>query len=113
MIGAFYQPKAVAISLEALSTLPPNEFLAGMAEVVKYGVIRDPESQLGPEDVEDGSAGTGASRYNLGCKVHHPEYGVGTVIGVEGSGEKMKLTVSFSIYGSKKFVPRYARLEKI
>jgi shikimate kinase/3-dehydroquinate synthase len=43
MIGAFYQPKAVAISLEALQTLPPQEFLAGLAEVVKYGVIRDPE----------------------------------------------------------------------
>src|SRR5690606_32337261 len=43
MIGAFYQPKAVAIRLEALSTLPADEFLSGMAEVVKYGVIRDPE----------------------------------------------------------------------
>ncbi len=51
--------------------------------------------------------------YTLGCKVHHPEYGVGTVIGVEGRGERAKLTVSFSIYGSKKFVPRFARLEKI
>ncbi|HLP41780.1 MAG TPA: 3-dehydroquinate synthase family protein, partial [Fibrobacteria bacterium] len=41
MVGAFYQPKAVAISLEALATLPQQEFLAGLAEVVKYGVIRD------------------------------------------------------------------------
>jgi shikimate kinase/3-dehydroquinate synthase len=41
MIGAFYQPKAVAISLDALSTLPHGEFLSGMAEVVKYGMIRD------------------------------------------------------------------------
>jgi 3-dehydroquinate synthase len=41
MIGAFYQPKAVAISLEALNTLPEREFLSGLAEVVKYGVIRD------------------------------------------------------------------------
>ncbi len=51
--------------------------------------------------------------YPLGCKVHHPEYGVGTVIEVEGSGDGQKLTVSFSIYGSKKFLPRYARLERI
>ncbi len=51
--------------------------------------------------------------YTLGCKVHHPEYGVGTVIGVEGRGETQKLTVSFSIHGSKKFLPRYAHLEKI
>ena len=41
LIGAFYQPKAVAISLEALATLPKQEFLAGLAEVVKYGMIRD------------------------------------------------------------------------
>jgi 3-dehydroquinate synthase len=41
MLGAFYQPKAVAIGLDALSTLPDQEFLAGLAEVVKYGVIRD------------------------------------------------------------------------
>jgi 3-dehydroquinate synthetase len=41
MLGAFWQPKAVAISLDALTTLPDQEFLAGLAEVVKYGVIRD------------------------------------------------------------------------
>jgi shikimate kinase / 3-dehydroquinate synthase len=43
LIGAFYQPRAVAISLEALKTLPKDEFLSGLAEVVKYGVIRDRE----------------------------------------------------------------------
>ncbi len=41
LIGAFYQPKAVVISLEALTTLPSVEYLSGLAEVVKYGVIGD------------------------------------------------------------------------
>ncbi|HEY6011725.1 MAG TPA: 3-dehydroquinate synthase [Nitrospirota bacterium] len=41
MIGAFYQPKKVLMDLGALTTLPRDEFLAGMAEVIKYGVIRD------------------------------------------------------------------------
>jgi len=41
MIGAFYQPKKVLMDLTALKTLPREEFLAGMAEVIKYGVIRD------------------------------------------------------------------------
>ncbi len=41
MLGAFYQPKAVAIGLDALASLPDREFLSGLAEVVKYGVIRD------------------------------------------------------------------------
>ena len=41
MIGAFYQPRAVLINLEVLNTLDPQEYLAGLAEVVKYGVIWD------------------------------------------------------------------------
>lgn len=43
MIGAFYQPKAVIIDTETLSTLPAREFAAGMAEVIKYGIIYDAE----------------------------------------------------------------------
>ena len=41
MIGAFYQPQAVFISLEMLGSLPDREFKAGLAEVVKYGAIMD------------------------------------------------------------------------
>jgi 3-dehydroquinate synthase len=41
LIGAFYQPRHVHIDVATLDTLPAREFSAGMAEVVKYGVIRD------------------------------------------------------------------------
>jgi 3-dehydroquinate synthase len=41
MIGAFYQPKKVIMDLDALKTLPREELLSGMAEVIKYGVTRD------------------------------------------------------------------------
>lgn len=41
MIGAFYQPKLVLADTDTLKTLPPREFSAGVAEVVKYGLIRD------------------------------------------------------------------------
>ncbi len=41
MIGAFYQPKSVIIDTNCLSTLPAREFAAGMAEVIKYGIIYD------------------------------------------------------------------------
>ena len=41
MIGAFYQPKLVVIATETLSTLPEREFIAGLAEVIKYGLIMD------------------------------------------------------------------------
>lgn len=43
MIGAFYQPKAVVIDLASLTTLPVREFNAGMAEVIKYGILGDSE----------------------------------------------------------------------
>lgn len=42
MIGAFYQPLAVITDTDTLSTLPARELSAGLAEVVKYGLIRDP-----------------------------------------------------------------------
>jgi 3-dehydroquinate synthase len=42
MIGAFHQPMLVLMDIDVLRTLPREEFLAGMAEVIKYGVIRDP-----------------------------------------------------------------------
>ncbi len=41
MIGAFYQPRRVVIDTATLSTLPPRELSAGMAEVIKYGLIND------------------------------------------------------------------------
>jgi len=43
MIGAFHQPKKVLMDLSVLASLPKEEFLSGMAEVIKYGVIRDAE----------------------------------------------------------------------
>ena len=41
MIGAFYQPRGVIIDISCLKTLPDNELSAGLAEVIKYGLIND------------------------------------------------------------------------
>lgn len=41
MIGAFYQPQLVLADTDTLNTLPDEELSAGMAEVIKYGLIRD------------------------------------------------------------------------
>ncbi len=43
LIGAFHQPKLVMIDPDTLQTLPLREFGAGLAEVIKYGVIGDPD----------------------------------------------------------------------
>ncbi len=41
LVGAFYQPKLVLCDLDSLKTLPPREFVSGLAEVIKYGIIFD------------------------------------------------------------------------
>jgi len=41
MIGSFHQPSAVIADIEILKTLPERQFRAGMAEVIKYGIIKD------------------------------------------------------------------------
>lgn len=41
MIGAFYQPQSVIIDIDSLQSLPDRELSAGMAEVIKYGLIYD------------------------------------------------------------------------
>lgn len=42
LIGAFHQPELVLIDTDTLQTLPPREFSAGLAEVIKYGATCDP-----------------------------------------------------------------------
>ena len=43
MVGAFHMPKLVYANVSALKTLPPEQFSAGMGEVIKHGLIRDRE----------------------------------------------------------------------
>ena len=58
LIGAFYQPKAVYIDPYFLGTLPPREFAAGVAEVIKMAVMFDPEffAYLAMNDLRDQAA---------------------------------------------------------
>src|SRR5438874_327599 len=41
LVGAFHQPKVVLCDLDTLTTLPLREYRAGLAEVIKYGIIYD------------------------------------------------------------------------
>jgi len=53
MIGAFHQPRGVIADVGVLSSLPAREFSAGLAEVIKYGLIRDEEFFAWLEDNMD------------------------------------------------------------
>ena len=53
------------------------------------------------------SAGT----WTLGTRVKHAKYGYGTILRTEGSGDDLKLTVSFISHGLKKMIAKYAELE--
>jgi len=52
------------------------------------------------------------SHWRIGTKVRHAKFGMGTILAVEGEGDDTKLTVSFPGYGQKKFMTKYAGLEK-
>jgi DNA helicase-2/ATP-dependent DNA helicase PcrA len=52
------------------------------------------------------------SHWRIGSKVRHAAFGMGTILAAEGEGEDTKLTVSFPGYGQKKFMTKYAGLEK-
>src|SRR5262245_41109143 len=52
---------------------------------------------------------TGA--WALGTRVKHAKYGYGTILRTEGSGDELKLTVSFISHGLKKMIAKYAELE--
>lgn len=59
MVGAFWQPRGVVIDVDVLESLPDREYRAGLAEVVKYGVIQDAdffaylESNVAPINARD------------------------------------------------------------
>jgi DNA helicase-2/ATP-dependent DNA helicase PcrA len=52
------------------------------------------------------------SQWRIGSKVRHAKFGMGTILATEGDGDDTKLTVSFPGYGQKKFMTKYAGLEK-
>ncbi len=74
MVGAFYQPKAVIIDILSLQTLPEREISAGLAEVIKYGLIRDAaffewlETNISLLKALDATALTYAIQRSCACK---------------------------------------------
>ncbi len=57
--------------------------------------------------------GGSTGRWKQGTRVKHPKFGVGTILRMEGAGDDAKLTVSFSNFGLKKMIAKYASLEVV
>lgn len=68
-----------------------------------FGGAFESSPLIGPGESEDG--------FIKGAKVRHPQYGEGTIVSREGSGDRVKVAVSFSGKGLKKFILRFAPLE--
>lgn len=56
---------------------------------------------------------SGPAGYPPGTRVKHAKYGIGLLLRREGTGDDAKLTVSFPGYGAKKFIAKFAQLEKV
>ncbi|MBI3669871.1 MAG: UvrD-helicase domain-containing protein [Acidobacteria bacterium] len=120
-----------------LSEIPGELVDTAVGSLAEVGATRryepDPEYSLSPEEFARRirrssspppqrprtSPGGAAARPRkgdtnplIGVRVRHPTYGLGTIIGVEGEGDDRKLTVSFSDYGTKMLLERYANLER-
>lgn len=61
----------------------------------------------------DGDSSSGGAPFSKGMRVRHPTFGVGTVYATEGTGENFKVSVMFTDNTVKKFVVKYARLERV
>jgi DNA helicase-2/ATP-dependent DNA helicase PcrA len=80
----------------------------------KQGAGARPEA---PDEVVDENNGSPAKRaapanLRVGSRVKHARYGSGVILRAEGTGEDAKLTVSFPGFGQRKFIAKYAQLEK-
>jgi DNA helicase-2/ATP-dependent DNA helicase PcrA len=82
-------------------------------ESVRDFFNRQTGSRAAPPDRERaGESQSQTGELRVGARVRHARYGAGVVLRIEGSGPDAKLTVSFPGFGQKKFVARYAALEK-
>lgn len=103
-------PSFASRSSSAYGTASQPQSSYGYGSKPKY---RNDDFDQSFPDYEEESSSSSSSGYNKGQRVKHPTFGVGTVFSVEGSGEQTKVSVLFSDQTIKKFVVKYARLERI
>ena len=82
----------------------PHPLMSGGDAIPNY-------EDFGDESFDE--AGGGSDTLKKGMRVRHPSYGVGAVLQVEGTGAELKVSVVFNDNTVKKFVAKYARLERV
>ena len=90
LIGAFHQPRLVLIDPSTLNTLPEREFRAGMAEVIKYGILGDTALFEELEACADPSTPAGLGAERLSSILQRSAAGQST-----GGGQPMKRKVAY------------------
>jgi ATP-dependent DNA helicase UvrD/PcrA len=101
----------------------PEEFLrrvrGGPSSRQQYGSrFSSPASSSSRSSSSSGFGRSSAKRPGagdplMGRKVRHPEFGIGTIVAIEGDEDDRRLSVTFPGRGTKKFVERYAQLEQV
>jgi len=99
-IAEFFKKKDAGKSLEAEKESPPKP-PSGFDKLRAQATPKSPPSAI-PDP----------KSFVPGSHVRHEKYGTGLVLRREGSGDNVKLTVSFPGYGQKKLIEKYANLEK-
>src|SRR5260370_31127167 len=114
-IEEFFRKRAASMTGSGRHSSPTNRssIQPGRAPGVDKQGARYPTRRSGPAlNADDGVRAPSVSDFLPGSYVRHAKYGRGLVLRREGSGDQLKLTVSFPGYGQKKLIEKYAALEK-
>jgi DNA helicase II / ATP-dependent DNA helicase PcrA len=91
---------------------PPDRSLAKTAGDISSFFGKEPV-RFDPEAIQPARAQGGRDAITRGAHVRHAQFGKGVVLKIEGTGDQAKLTVYFDRAGTKKFIAKFAQLEKI
>ena len=114
-IEEFFRKRAANMTGSGRNSSPANRSIqpGGRPDMVDKQGSRYPTRSSGPAlNADDGVRAPSVSDFLPGSYVRHAKYGRGLVLRREGSGDQLKLTVSFPGYGQKKLIEKYAALEK-
>jgi DNA helicase II / ATP-dependent DNA helicase PcrA len=108
-----YQQRAPSPSYRNFQQAAPPRPRQDATNVLSF--FKDAPVKFDPAAINAVQAPAGSPKKELtrGARVRHPQFGDGVILRMEGSGENAKLTVYFDRAGTKKFIARYAKLERL